>query len=109
MYRDIALALRQWRTNLRFSVIVVLTLALGTGATTAIFSVVSGVALRALPFPELAFAFLISLLTGVGFGVFPVWSASRSDSRERNSSVVCASITGVSTLKPLRSGRGNSH
>ena len=52
MYRDIAFALRQLRTNFRFSVIVVLTLALGIGATTAIFSVVSGVLLRALPFPE---------------------------------------------------------
>jgi putative ABC transport system permease protein len=52
MYRDISFAFRQLRTNLRFSVIVVLTLALGIGATTAIFSVVSGVLLRALPFPE---------------------------------------------------------
>jgi predicted permease len=52
MDRDFAFALRQLRTNLRFSVIVVLTLALGIGATTAIFSVVSGVLLRALPFPE---------------------------------------------------------
>ena len=52
MKRDFAFALRQLRTNLRFSVIVVLTLALGIGATTAIFSVVSGVLLRALPFPE---------------------------------------------------------
>jgi putative ABC transport system permease protein len=52
MYRDIAFAFRQLRTNLRFSLIVVLTLALGIGATTAIFSVVSGVLLRALPFPD---------------------------------------------------------
>src|SRR6266480_5821998 len=52
MYRDTTLAFRQLRTNLRFSVIVVLTLALGIGATTAIFSVVSGVLLHALPFPE---------------------------------------------------------
>ena len=52
MDRDFAFALRQLRTNLKFSVIVVLTLALGIGATTAIFSVVSGVLLRALPFPE---------------------------------------------------------
>jgi putative ABC transport system permease protein len=52
MGRDFAFALRQLRTNLRFSVIVVLTVALGIGATTAIFSVVSGVLLRALPFPE---------------------------------------------------------
>jgi len=52
MGRDFVFALRQLRTNLRFSVIVVLTLALGIGATTAIFSVVSGVLLRGLPFPE---------------------------------------------------------
>ena len=52
MDRDFAFALRQLRTNLKFSVIVVLTLALGIGATTAIFSVVSGVLLKALPFPE---------------------------------------------------------
>src|ERR1700722_16348564 len=52
MNRDFAFAVRQLKTNLRFSVIVVLTLALGIGATTAIFSVVSGVLLRALPFAE---------------------------------------------------------
>src|ERR1700687_2054707 len=52
MYRDIAFALRQLRTHFRFSLIVVLTLALGIGATTAIFSMVSGVLLRALPFPD---------------------------------------------------------
>src|SRR5580700_414453 len=52
MYRDIGFALRQLRTNSRFTLIVVLTLALGIGATTAIFSVVSGVLLRALPFPD---------------------------------------------------------
>jgi putative ABC transport system permease protein len=52
MNRDFAFALRQLKTNLRFSVIVVLTLALGIGATTAIFSVVSGVLLKALPFAE---------------------------------------------------------
>jgi putative ABC transport system permease protein len=52
MYRDLVFALRQVRTNLRFSLIVVLTLALGMGATTAIFSLVSGILLRTLPFPE---------------------------------------------------------
>src|SRR3984957_3167822 len=52
MRQDFGFALRQLRTNFRFSLIVVLTLALGIGATTAIFSVVSGVLLRALPFPD---------------------------------------------------------
>jgi putative ABC transport system permease protein len=52
MHRDLAFALRQLRRNFRFTLIIVLTLALGIGATTAIFSVVTGVLLRALPFPE---------------------------------------------------------
>jgi putative ABC transport system permease protein len=52
MRQDFVFAVRQLRTNLKFSVIVVLTLALGIGATTAIFSVVSGVLLRGLPFPQ---------------------------------------------------------
>src|SRR5216683_123913 len=63
MHRDLAFALRQLRTNLKFSLIIVLTLALGIGATTAIFSVVSGVLLRALPFP--ASERLVSLQTVV--------------------------------------------
>ena len=52
MRRDFAFALRQLKTNFRFSLIIVLTLRLGIGATTAVFSVVSGVLLRALRFPN---------------------------------------------------------
>jgi hypothetical protein len=50
--RDFLFALRQLKTNFRFSLIVALTLALGIGATTAIFSLVSGIVFRQLPFPE---------------------------------------------------------
>lgn len=52
MVRDFRFAFRQLRKNLKFSLMVVLTLTLGVGATTAIFSVVSGVLLRSLPFPH---------------------------------------------------------
>jgi putative ABC transport system permease protein len=52
MRRDFLFAIRQLRTNLRFSTIIVLTLTLGIGATTAIFSLVNGVLLQALPFRE---------------------------------------------------------
>jgi putative ABC transport system permease protein len=49
---DLRVALRQLATRPAFTVIAVVTLALGIGATTTIFSVVDHLMLRDLPFPE---------------------------------------------------------
>lgn len=50
--RDAMLTLRTLRRNPGFAVVSILTLGLGIGASTAIFSVVNGILLTGLPFPE---------------------------------------------------------
>jgi len=50
--RDIRLTFRQLRKSPGFALIVIVTLALGIGATTAVFSLIEGVLLRPFPFAD---------------------------------------------------------
>jgi putative ABC transport system permease protein len=70
-----------------FAVVAILTLALGIGANTAIFSVVNGVLLEPLPYPRSQeLVFITSQFPTLGFDQFPVDAAEYLELKERNRS-----------------------
>ena len=67
--QDIRYALRQLNRSRGFAVVAILTLALGIGANTAIFSVIDSILLEPLPFPHQDR--LVQLKVGADFYNFP--------------------------------------
>jgi predicted permease len=79
LWRDVAYAVRSLRREPGFALVALLTLALGTGANTAIFSVVNAVVLRPLKAPDAARLVRFITTTGstttsiAGAQSFDVW------------------------------------
>ena len=74
--QDVRFALRTLARNRRFTIVAVLTLGLGLGATVAIFGVVQGVLLRSLPYQDPERLVFISQTDGPGTTPFQIGRAS---------------------------------
>jgi putative ABC transport system permease protein len=83
LLRDLRFGVRQLVKAPGFSLVAILTLTLGIGATTAIFSVVNGVLLRPLPYPEPAGLVRVHEIVPQ-YGRFSVAPASFLDWREQS-------------------------
>jgi len=87
VWREVRYAARTLLRSPGFAAVAILTLALGIGANTAIFSVVDGVILRPLAYPHSDRLVLItSQFPRLGFDQFPLDAAEFLEFRERNRS-----------------------
>ena len=80
---DVRYALRALRKNPGFTAVVMLTLALGIGATTAIFTVVDAVMLRPYPYPDMDRIMILRETTRAGQPISVAWP-NFQDWRDQN-------------------------
>jgi putative ABC transport system permease protein len=87
LWHDLVYALRTLAKSPAYAAVTILTLALGIGANTAIFSVVNGVMLKPLSYPRPdRLLFITSTFPGLGFDRFWVSIPEWAEFKERNHS-----------------------
>jgi predicted permease len=84
-WHDLRYGLRQLWSNPGFTIVILLTLALSIGANSAIFSVINGVLLKRLPYPQ-ADRLVRIFLSNSSFPKFPLNPFDFRDLRARNRS-----------------------
>ena len=102
LWQDLRVGLRMLSKNSGFIAVAVLTLALGTGANTAIFSVVNAVLLRSLPFRDPSR--LVLVLEQSQFPVFSTSYQNFVDWRNQSRSFEGMEATRATTLTLTGSG-----
>ena len=103
--RDLAFAARTLRKSPAFAATAMITIALGIGATTAIFSVVNAVLLRPLPYPDAdRLVFIQGDLTARNLNDFPMAPGDFPDLRDQGT--LLESVASVSTFRPTFGDEG---
>jgi predicted permease len=102
---DLRIAFRSLSANLAFASIAIVTLALGLGASTAIFSVVSGVLLKPLPYPDADRIMQVESVFPSGF-VGRVSYPDFSDLREQNGTFADLAAYAAWTTSATAGGEG---
>ena len=93
---DFSYAIRSFRRSPGFTIVTILTLALGIGATSAIFSVMNAAMLRPLPFPDPDRVVAVyEVHTQEGFRIAPSRTTRRAWNEESEL------IEGVGTYGPI--------